>query len=289
MRRKMIALVLLLGTASCLLLFGTKGSSEDKKSNFTDYQVISHAMGGIREQAYTNSYEAFIANYEKGNRVFEVDLLLTSDEKLVARHEWTKSMTEQLGQQDELPEERQAMQLSYSEFKQSKILGSYDPLDWEDILDLLQDYPDMYIVTDTKDENMKLILSKLVNAVQNRDPALMNQIVLQIYDQPMLQTVHEIYPFKQIIYTLYATKDTDAEVVDFVKANSIPVVTIPEQRVTQSFISDLNKAGVTTYVNTINDENEVSKYRRMGVNGVYSDFLTEEEVKSPSWTTRLGL
>ncbi|MFD1903721.1 hypothetical protein ACFSQ7_05735 [Paenibacillus rhizoplanae] len=35
----------------------------------------------------------FIANYEQGTRIFEADLLLTSDEQLVARHEWTTGMS----------------------------------------------------------------------------------------------------------------------------------------------------------------------------------------------------
>lgn len=289
--RRMIALIFLIGTAG-VLVWGAQGSSEDSNNNFMDYKVISHAMGGIRDQAYTNSYEAFIANYEKGNRVFEVDLLLTEDGKLVARHEWTQYMTELLQQQGELPADRQSSRLNYSEFKQSKILGSYDPLDWSDILDLMEDYPDIYIVTDTKEqepEDMKRELKMLVDGAKDRNPALLERVVPQIYDQPMLQMVNNIYEFPSVIYTLYATKDTDQEVIDFVTGHSIEAVTIPEQRATRTFISKLKKAGIVTYVNTINDTTDINKFQKMGVNGFYTDFLTEKDVKPTNWLYTLGI
>jgi len=288
--RRWIALILLVGAAG-LLFWVPQSSSEESNGDFTDYKVISHAMGGINDHAYTNSYEAFIANYEKGNRVFEVDLLLTEDGKLVARHEWTQHMTELLQQEDELPKDRQAVRLSYEEFKQSKILGGYDPLSWTDIMDLMERYPDIYIVTDTKEqeaEDMKHELAMLVNSAKARNPQLLERVVPQIYNQPMLQMVKEIYNFPSLIYTLYATKDTDEEVIDFVSKNAIEAVTIPEQRVTRTFLSKLKKAGAATYVNTINETYDVSKLKRMGVNGFYSDFLTEKEVESTSWLYAFG-
>ncbi|MWV46692.1 glycerophosphodiester phosphodiesterase [Paenibacillus sp. HJL G12] len=288
--RRWIALLLLVVVAG-LLFWVPRSSSEELAGGFTDYKVISHAMGGINDHAYTNSYEAFIANYEKGNRVFEVDLLLTDDGKLVARHEWTQHMTELLQQEDKLPQDRQATRMSYEEFKQSKILGAYDPLDWKDIMDLMERYPDIYIVTDTKEqepEDMKHELEMLVSLAKARAPQLLDRVVPQIYNQPMLKTVQEIYPFPSLIYTLYATKDTDQDVIDFVSDNAIDAVTIPEQRVTRSFLSKLKKAGVATYVNTINETSDASKLRRMGVNGVYSDFLTEKDVESTSWLYAFG-
>ncbi len=289
--RKWIALLLLVGAAG-LLFWVPRSSSEESTGGFTDYKVISHAMGGINDHAYTNSYEAFIANYEKGNRVFEVDLLLTEDGKLVARHEWTQHMTELLQQEDKLPKDRQAVRLSYEEFKQSKILGAYDPLSWSDIMDLMERYPDIYIVTDTKEqepEDMKLELSLLVDSAKARDPQLLERVVPQIYNQPMLGTVEGIYEFPSIIYTLYATEDTDEEVIDFVSKHSIEAVTIPEQRVTRAFLSKLKKAGVASYVNTINENADAGKLKRMGASGVYSDFLTEKEIKSPGWLYALGM
>lgn len=63
-----------------LVLFSispVNSSSNDIK--WTDHTLVAHALGENGDKSYTNSYEAFIANYEKGQRLFEVDLQMTSD------------------------------------------------------------------------------------------------------------------------------------------------------------------------------------------------------------------
>lgn len=278
--RKLFALLILIGIGTGLILTSSPGESSGSTSsspaNFTDYKLISHAMGSIQNQPYTNSYEAFVANYEQGNRVFEVDLLLTEDKHVVARHEWTQAMTKELQQEEELPEDRQAVPLTYKEFKESDILGKLTPLDWEGILDLMEKYPDIYIVTDTKEQQPAELLRVMVNeAEQRNNPKLLQRIVPQIYDQPMLKNVRAVYDFPNIIYTLYASEDTDQQVIDFVQKNHITGVTMPENRTNESFISELNKAGVVTYVHTINEIADMNKYEKMGISGFYTDDLTE--------------
>lgn len=238
-------------------------------------------MGSIRDQPYTNAYEAMIANYEKGTRVFEIDFMLTSDRKAVARHEWTANMSKMLGQDEQLPEDRQAGALTHDEFMNTPILGMYQPMDADGIIDVLAEYPDMYIVTDTKeqkDEDIQQVLQSLVDAAKEHDPSVLDRVVVQIYNEPMLETVKEVYAFPSIIYTLYATQDTEAQVVDFVQKNDIDAVTMPEYKVNQNFVAKLNSAGSVTYVHTINDTEQVANYEKWGVYGVYSDVLTEQEL-----------
>ncbi|MNI55490.1 hypothetical protein D3C73_1104460 [compost metagenome] len=187
-----------------------------------------------------------------------------------------------LGQDEELPEEKQAERLTYDEFMNTPILGMYQPMDAEGIVDVLAHYPDMYIVTDTKeqkDEDIKQVLQSLVDAGKKYDSEVLDRMVVQIYNEPMLQTVKEVYAFPSIIYTLYATQDTEAQVVDFVQKNDIDAVTMPEYKVNQNFVAKLNKAGAVTYVHTINDTDQVASYEKWGVYGVYSDILTEQEME----------
>ncbi|WP_145410973.1 phosphatidylinositol-specific phospholipase C/glycerophosphodiester phosphodiesterase family protein [Paenibacillus xylanexedens] len=281
MKRIAAVFTLLLVTVG-MLFFAYDRQSEDQREGFTSYRLIAHAMGSIRDQPYTNAYEAMIANYEKGTRVFEIDFMLTSDRKTVARHEWTANMSKMLGQDEELPEEKQAERLTYDEFMNTPILGMYQPMDAEGIVDVLAHYPDMYIVTDTKeqkDEDIKQVLQSLVNAGKKYDSEVLDRIVVQIYNEPMLQTVKEVYAFPSIIYTLYATQDTEAQVIDFVQKNDIDAVTMPEYKVNQNFVAKLNKAGAVTYVHTINDTDQVASYEKWGVYGVYSDILTEQELE----------
>ena len=53
--------------------------------------MISHAMGGIGGTNYSNCLEAFNENYAEGHRVFEVDIELTSDGRMVLWHDWKRA------------------------------------------------------------------------------------------------------------------------------------------------------------------------------------------------------
>ena len=255
--------------------------------------MVAHAMGGIHGQAYTNTYEAFVANYEKGLRIFEVDLLLSKDDDLIARHEWGESFTKLMGQQDELEPDHQGAVLTSAEFKAAKIMGQYEPLTWDEILDLMEFYPDVYIITDTKQikpEEIDQIFGAIVDSAKAKDPALLERIVPQIYNQPMWEQLQGIHPFESIIFTLYTVHDTDKEVLQFVEDKGISAVTMSETRANKVLIASLNKIGVPSYVHTINDPKIMNKFKRMGAYGFYTDFLTEADGQRRSgWLDFIGL
>ncbi len=73
----------------------------------------------------------------RARRVFEIDFMLTSDRKAVARHEWTANMSKLLGQDEKLPEDKQAGALTHDEFMNTPILGMYQPMDADGIIDVL--------------------------------------------------------------------------------------------------------------------------------------------------------
>ncbi|MRN54386.1 phosphatidylinositol-specific phospholipase C/glycerophosphodiester phosphodiesterase family protein [Paenibacillus monticola] len=274
------SVIAVLGLA--LLLIVTLGKEDDKQpaTGFAATRIVAHAMGGIDGHAYTNAFEAFVANYEQGTRVFETDLLFTSDDKLVARHEWTGNMSKELGQQKVLSAKEQGSALGYAEFMNSPILDLYSPLDLEKILDLLQHYPDAYIVTDTKEFDSGLVMKefkRLTEAAKRRDPALLNRIVPQIYSRAMLAELKAVYSFPTVIYTLYQSQDTDEQVIDFVRDTGVDI-TMPVERATTSFVNKLQQAGSRVYVHTVNDEEEIQKMDKLGVDGFYSDFISEDDL-----------
>ena len=260
---------------------------EPSKQGFTNHRMVAHAMGGIDELTYTNSYDAFRVNYEKGLRVFEVDLLLSSDHELIARHEWGEGFTKMLGQQDTVETERQGAVWSHGEFKAAKIKGDYEPLDWADIVKLLERYPDIYIVTDTKQttpEEIQEIFTQIVEQTKERQLELLERVVPQIYNRDMWETVQAIYPFDSVIFTLYQTQETDEQVVQFAKEKQIAAITMSETRANPDLIADLKRVGVVSYVHTINDPKLITKFQRMGAYGFYTDFLAEEDAADhPGW------
>ncbi|MGP0587927.1 phosphatidylinositol-specific phospholipase C/glycerophosphodiester phosphodiesterase family protein [Paenibacillus timonensis] len=273
-------LLLILGIA-LLALSWLPESPKTEKQGFKAHRMVAHAMGGIEGLTYTNSYDAFLANYQKGLRVFEVDLLLSSDGRLVARHEWGQSFTRQLGQQDQLAAERQGAVLSQAEFKAAKIQGTYEPLDWVDVLELMEQYPDAYIVTDTKQstpEEIQRIFTQIVDEALARNPELLDRVVPQIYNRAMWEPVEQIYPFDSVIFTLYQTHETDEDVVAFAQEKELAAITMSDTRANAGLIKELSRVGVPSYIHTINDSKTLDKFKKMGAYGFYTDFLTEADL-----------
>lgn len=279
-RTKVLASVIMIAAVALLLVL-TLEREKEPATGFAAHRVVAHAMGGIYDHSYTNSQDAFIANYEQGTRVFEADLMLTSDDRLVARHEWTANMSKLLGQQEALPADKQGSVLTHEEVMSTPILQIYSPLDIDKIIDLMVLYPDAYMVTDTKELDPELVTKQfqmIVEAAQKKDPALLQRIVPQIYNRDMLDVVNQVYAFPEVIFTLYQTQDSDEVVIAFARETGVDI-TMPTSRATKSFVRNLKKAGVHVYVHTVNDEQEIAELSRMGVYGFYTDFVPENDLK----------
>lgn len=252
--------------------------------DWTGYSLIAHGMGGMEgDTTLTNSYDAFVANYEKGYRVFETDLRLSADGRLVALHDWTAFLYGARGHGEPDPKDRKP--IAWSTFKSLKVDRKYRTLDISDIVGLLERYPDAYIVTDTKDRSPDLVRKEfrlIADALASSPlPGIGERIVPQIYNPGMYEVLRTLYPFSSYIYTLYGSDVTEAEVIRFVKKTpKVKAVTMPTSRVNAAFVSRLSKLGVRTYTHTVNDPSEFEAYRRLGIDGVYTDFLPPDAEES---------
>lgn len=230
---------------------------------------IAHALGGIQGRAYTNSYEAFMENYRKGYRLFETDLMLTADGKLAARHDWSRKLQPKLPATHNQP-------ISLKTFKNSPIYGQYTPLSWEDIIQLMQKYPDFYLITDTKETDVakvRLQFEYMVKQVKAVDAELLQRIMPEIYSPEMYDTVMSIYPFPHKIYSLYQTLRPGSQILDFVKGKQFTFVAMPAYRLLLSptLPYQLGKMNLKSYVHTVNMPLMMTWMREIGVYGFYTD------------------
>lgn len=244
--------------------------------DWTDYRLIAHAMGGIDGHALTNTYEAFAANYDKGLRLFEADLQFTADGRLAAFHDWG-NFRKLVGPSD-LPAEGAASPLPLDMFKSLRLCDRYRPLDFPDIVKLLGAYHDVYLVTDTKSRSLPVVerqFAQIAEALRiegRRDVG--RRIVPQVYTPEMYALLEKKFSFSSYIYTLYGSDLSDGEVLRFLRdAPKIKAVAMPESRVSLPFVSALKQLGRVVYTHTVNDRSTFEKYRRLGVDGVYTDFL----------------
>ncbi len=186
------------------------------------YRVMAHALGGIGGYDYTNSLEAFYQNYNEGTRLFEIDLDTTSDGDICLIHTWEDFRNKLTDIGGDWP-------MSTDEFKQVKIHGKYKTMMFKDLLKLMNEIPDFYIIIDSKTfdiEGSKVMYDKMINEVNSVNPELINRIIPQAYTPEMYIFLNENYDFNKIIFTLYHYYvDSDGQkIYQFVKENKVPVV-----------------------------------------------------------------
>jgi glycerophosphoryl diester phosphodiesterase len=234
--------------------------NQRETSVFIKERFIAHAMGAVDGLVLSNSYEAFLENYNKGRRVFEVDFALTADGQVVLFHEnpaFDMKMPVYL--------------LSHIQFMEYRYMGKYTTIDLNMLIALLEENPDIYIVTDTKD-TFNLVLFVLGEITRLR-PGLVGRIIPQIYTPANYDQVVNKYPVQEVIYTLYKNNAiSDDKVFEHVSMRpKITAVTMSTARFNPSLAKGLSDIGRYVFVHTVNDEKMVRKFIGQGAHGVYTD------------------
>ena len=236
-------------------------------------RLIAHAFGGKGSKTYTNALEAFLYNYELGHRIFEVDFDLTTDNKTICCHdeEWWRYIT---------GNEESGVEYSYENFKNTPLFNDYTPLDYKDIVDLLNEYPDIYIITDTKYSDELSVykqFSQIVDYAREVDPEVLDRIIPQVYTKDMLNYVMNIHDFRSVIFTLYQIQWEKEDIAKFCKRSGINFITVSSDNI-ESDILDLWKSmNIIVAVHTIDDTEEAKELIDDGVDMIYTNFIEPDD------------
>ena len=241
--------------------------------------LVAHCMGEVDGKIETNSREAFINSWESGLRVFEVDLIYTTDNVLVARHDFTADGSYYRLEQTPTG----ALQMDSQTYGRSKIVYELTPLTMADLVSLMQEYSDVYLVTDTKSTDRETVQRQFrdIKAIAENmgAPEVLDRIVPQLYSKEMLGWVKEIHPFSEWIYTLYQTTEEDTlSVAQFCVDNGVGTVTMEKDTVTKEFVDIMHSQGIQVYAHTVNRYLQMESLLGLGVDGVYSDRIKPYEL-----------
>ncbi|MDR3091269.1 MAG: hypothetical protein LBU36_03585 [Clostridiales bacterium] len=227
--------------------------------------LIAHAGGGIDGKDGTNSREAVELNYSLGHRVFELDFKLTRDGSVAVVHDWALYAGQRTMEE-------------YRKARADDIYDDYSAMSYIDVCGEMAEKPDMWLVTDTKsfedDDPAETREMFEIMTREAKERGVIDRIIPQIYNQEMYSMIMGIYPFKNIIYTLYESPDSDEEAARFVAdKDNIRAVTMAPARFSAKFGKALRDEGKKVFFFTLNDPEEAARWRKEGVDGFYTDFI----------------
>ncbi len=233
-------------------------------------RYIAHAGGEVNGIRSTNSKEALDQNYAKGFRLFELDIIETSDQKLVAAHDWKMwaRFTDYTG---ELPP-------SHEEFMKHKIYGSYKTLDLAGINAWFKAHPDATLVTDKVNDPIgfskqfvdknRLIMELF--SVMTVEQASKNGINAMISQEPLMKLI--------------------GDKLNFLTVNNVKYVGLSRRLIASQtkLLLQLKEHGIKVYVYNVNfdpgkDELYVQENEIGLVYGMYADkWVFENNPGKPS-------
>ena len=248
--------------------------------NWENYNIITHALGGLDGYTYLNSRESFINHYDKGCRFFEVDLSQTSDGVWVCRHNWKKPMGQWEGDKKKV--------LSAEEFLNTPIYGKYTPMSFEDLLKLLDEYPDAFVTIDSKQYSVRNYQRTLEDYAQYREIAInaglehtLGQIIPELYNSAMYSGTTLVYKFPAYLYSLWQEYSIEElnDIADFCQANQIQAVSLYCEYWSEDVQKIFDERDILVYIYTINDEEKAREYVKAGAKGVCTDTLISENLE----------
>lgn len=248
--------------------------------NWENYNIITHALGGLDGYTYLNSRESFINHYDKGCRFFEVDLSQTSDGVWVCRHNWKEPMGQWEGDKKKV--------LSAEEFLNTPIYGKYTPMSFEDLLKLLDEYPDAFVTIDSKQYSVRNYQRTLEDYAQYREIAInaglehtLGQIIPELYNSAMYSGTTLVYKFPAYLYSLWQEYSIEElnDIADFCQANQIQAVSLYCEYWSEDVQKIFDERDILVYIYTINDEEKAREYVKAGANGVCTDTLISENLE----------
>lgn len=284
---KRIILLIEILLAACLFTgSGPYGNAKEEiavntpEFNWENYNIITHALGGLDGYTYLNSRESFINHYDKGCRFFEVDLSQTSDGVWVCRHNWKEPMGQWEGEKKKV--------LSAEEFLNTPIYGKYTPMSFEDLLKLLDEYPDAFVTIDSKQYSVRNYQRTLEDYAQYREIAInaglehtLGQIIPELYNSAMYSGTTLVYKFPAYLYSLWQEYSIEElnDIADFCQANQIQAVSLYCEYWSEDVQKIFDERDILVYIYTINDEEKAREYVKAGAKGVCTDTLISENLE----------
>jgi glycerophosphoryl diester phosphodiesterase len=226
-------------------------------------KFVAHAFGspdGLRQsEHYTQSREGFLTSYANGFRAYEIDLLTLGDGTVAAVHDFH--------------EEAYGLTRPFDEITRAELEGrlwngKYEVLFAEDVIQLMVDHPDIWMILDTKWDH-EVVNARMVELAP--DASVRDRLVPHVTSQAHADALAGIYPFPEKMLARYWWDGTDAEVEARMTAEGIDNVMMWwNWRWNEPLQQAMDRAGYHVWVHSPEEADVIEGFIARGV-GVYTN------------------
>lgn len=225
---------------------------------------ILHAGGATADGTVsTNSIEAADRSYAEGYRWLEIDFSWTKDDALVCVHDWG-TWKKQLGIKVKTPPTLKRFQEIVAE---QADVHAFTP---ETLNSWLKEHPDVMIVTDVKEDNVRAM-----TWLSEAYPELRDRLIVQIYALDEYEPIREL-GYKNIILTMYRIPWEEYHDLDtlcaFIRDSRILAITMAADENVRDVFEALVATGIPVYVHTLDAPEEQIRWLTDGAYGIYTNY-----------------
>lgn len=160
-------------------------------NNPKDYNYVLHVGGALDGHAYLNSKQSIEHYIAKDINLIELDFAFTKDQKIICTHYFEYMDGKSFSNKP-----------TYQEVLDMKLLGKYDVITFDWLIETLEQNPDVKIVFDTKENDSKTLLSQMIEEANLVDFDILNRFIVQVYSIENYNEISELN-FAEYWFTNY--------------------------------------------------------------------------------------
>ena len=255
---------------------------EETKIGKKDWKRIltAAALGGKNSQfAGMNSPDTVLEKYNSGFRLFETDLKLTSDKKLVCVNGWTKNTLRKLGQ----PASEQqgfANGMKYEQFIGSSYYdGHYRTMDWDMLVSYITELEDAHFILDIRNStNEQMIqIKNIINRDLMKNTFLRRRLILRIMKREEYDIIRDMG--LEIMYDIPSKAEmmdlsiNDQDIESMCRNEEISWISIRRSLCCPELVKKIKAYGKKTGLFSCNKVSEIKEWLLLGVDIIGTDYL----------------
>ena len=256
-----------------------RGKVTDEEKTDWENILVATALGGKNNQfAGMNSPDTIMESYKNGFRLFEVDLKLTSDGRLVCANGWTEGTFRKLGWDKERGKGFHCG-IEYEQFIKAKYYnGHYRTMDWEMLVGYVDKMKDSRFILDIRNhtngqmQKLKMMIKRDLDNLG----ILQQRLILKVMKREELEAVRDMG--MEIMYEIPTETEMEetgsnvAEIQSLCRDRDLSWISIRNRLCSTALIAKLKTPGRKIFVSPCNQVSEIVKWLSAGADMLGTDY-----------------